>query len=369
MKVDYKIIDKILHWVALDSILVRKVSFELERILIQIRHQRIFSKCYADSPVYICGLARTGTTLLLEILSSSVQFASLTYRDMPFVLSPNLWKIFNWIGAKKGEKNERAHGDGVFTSYDSAEAFEEIFWKTFTDAAYIKLIAKGIDEPSDFILKKFAEYRFAVISSKIKTDSQCTPRYLSKNNSNIIRVDALVKNSSAKVLLVYRDPFDTSLSLLRQHKRFVKSQYSSPFILKYMNWLGHHEFGLGHVRFFEPIERQNCHYDPMSLDYWLDYYCNVYEVMANHKSSQISLIHYDSLCCDPLFFLGNLFKIVNLNEDVHNFAAMISKKNFSNARSSYPMKSELIDRAYSVYKNMLNDPRNVHVSEIYLVKL
>ena len=45
-----------------------------------------------QSHIFITGLPRSGTTSLLNFLYSSNQYASLTYRNMPFVLSPNLSK-------------------------------------------------------------------------------------------------------------------------------------------------------------------------------------------------------------------------------------------------------------------------------------
>ena len=41
--------------------------------------------------VFVSGLARSGTTILLNALYESDEFASLSYKDMPFVLAPNLW--------------------------------------------------------------------------------------------------------------------------------------------------------------------------------------------------------------------------------------------------------------------------------------
>ena len=39
-----------------------------------------------DNHVFVMGLARSGTTVLLNALYESSEFASLSYKDMPFVL-------------------------------------------------------------------------------------------------------------------------------------------------------------------------------------------------------------------------------------------------------------------------------------------
>ena len=75
--------------------------------------------------VFIFGLARSGTTILLNSLYSTNEYASTLYKDMPFVLSPNFSKIVN---KKNILKKERLHGDGISYDIDSPEAFDEIFF-------------------------------------------------------------------------------------------------------------------------------------------------------------------------------------------------------------------------------------------------
>ena len=85
---------------------------------------------YEDNHVFVAGLARSGTTILLNAINQSKQFASLSYEDMPFILAPNFWTKIN--PAKQYlDVKERAHGDGIKISMNSPEAFEEVFWKTF----------------------------------------------------------------------------------------------------------------------------------------------------------------------------------------------------------------------------------------------
>ena len=76
--------------------------------------------------VFVTGMARSGTTVLLNAIYESNSFASLTYQDMPFILSPNLWSKINKDGFEI-KKQERAHGDGISKNTSSPEAFEEVF--------------------------------------------------------------------------------------------------------------------------------------------------------------------------------------------------------------------------------------------------
>ena len=88
--------------------------------------------------VFIAGLARAGTTILMRSLYDTGLFRSLTYRDMPFVLMPITWSRFSSLLRAHKEEQVRAHGDRIKINFDSPEAFEEVFWMTFCKDDYIK---------------------------------------------------------------------------------------------------------------------------------------------------------------------------------------------------------------------------------------
>src|SRR3546814_21057586 len=65
-------------------------------------------------PVFVCGLARAGTTILLETLAGHPELGSHRYRDDPFVFTPMLWDAF--LARLPNERTtpaERAHADGI----------------------------------------------------------------------------------------------------------------------------------------------------------------------------------------------------------------------------------------------------------------
>ena len=123
---NYSLLERLFHNFALSSQLIREASFDLESAFIS-------SKSSNENHIFITGLARSGTTILLNSIYKSNVFASLTYADMPFVLAPNLWSK---ISFHKGDSTfqERFHGDGIKFSLKSPEAFEEVFWKTFDES-------------------------------------------------------------------------------------------------------------------------------------------------------------------------------------------------------------------------------------------
>ena len=122
----YSYLEKKLHNICLGNEIIKKSLFEIEKILF---HKSI--PVTNNNHVFVTGLPRSGTTALLELIYSSNEFGSLTYRDMPFVISPNLFSKFSW--KRKLDKKERMHSDGLFYDLDTPEAFEEVFFSTFSN--------------------------------------------------------------------------------------------------------------------------------------------------------------------------------------------------------------------------------------------
>ena len=117
---NYSKIQRFLHDFVLSKKNINKSLFELEK-MIYLKNKNIIKQ----SHVFITGLPRSGTTTLLNFLFSSNEYASLTYNNMPFILSPNFSKLFH---KKNITKKERLHGDGIDFDNNSPEAFDEIFF-------------------------------------------------------------------------------------------------------------------------------------------------------------------------------------------------------------------------------------------------
>ncbi len=83
----YSRTDRLLHRLAFAHPVLQKALGELESDLMAPR----FAQVEARRPVFVTGLPRAGSTLLLETLYATGEFATFTYREMPFVLAPILW--------------------------------------------------------------------------------------------------------------------------------------------------------------------------------------------------------------------------------------------------------------------------------------
>src|SRR5262249_11076078 len=81
-------------------------------------------------PIYVCGLARPGTPLLQEIVSSAPNVATHRMKDYPMLFTPYWWRRAT---AKLRPKppRERPHRDGVMVTTESPDAVEEMLWMAF----------------------------------------------------------------------------------------------------------------------------------------------------------------------------------------------------------------------------------------------
>ena len=205
---NYSWLQQKLHQLALSSQFIREMMFDVESSAISINKT-------GDNHVFVSGLPRSGTTILLNALYESDDFASLSYKDMPFVLAPNLWSKLSY-NKQDIDLVERAHGDGIKVSTDSPESFEEVFWMTFA-------------EDDRDTREKFKNY-VQLINYKYHKK-----RYLSKNNQNIRRLELISKIfPNSKILIPFRNPIQQAYSLLSQHKRFIEESRKDDFISNYM---------------------------------------------------------------------------------------------------------------------------------------
>ncbi len=302
----YSLSAKILHRIALGSRIVAEASFDIEQAL-----NKVDPEVMNETPVFVSGLARAGTTILMRSLYETNQFRSLTYRDMPFVLMPATWAKFSSNFQRDMPPMERAHGDSIVIDYDSPEAFEEVFWRVFYGQQYI-----GAEHLERHVLnnqacKQFRLYVAAVTGSTKPVDGL---RYLSKNNNNLLRLPGIKKSFPESIIIIpFREPVQHALSLYRQHKNFVSIQSDDKFSLKYMNWLGHHEFGLNHKPFiFSDDQIPTTVTSQNSIEYWLAQWVNAYNYTLEHAPVGTVFLSYEDLCLNPAKTLARLMTMLNI---------------------------------------------------------
>lgn len=304
----YSFSSRLLHRIALQSKIIAEISFDIENMIFSKKDHK-----FTENPVFISGLARSGTTMLMRYLHETGGFRSLTYQDMPFVLMPNLWKKLSFRQVA-GELKERAHQDGILVSLESPEAFEEVFWRVFTGDQYIFKDQLKILKTNTEVLSKFRDFvRNALLSS----DQPDKLRYLSKNNNNILRLSYLKQSfPEAKIVIPFRDPLQHALSLLNQHTHFSAIQKEDKFSLDYMNWLGHFEFGLNQKPFDlnnNEIFRAMENIPKSELDFWLLSWKNYYGFALENPEDSCLFFCYEEFCKSPSNVLQKLFPIIGVS--------------------------------------------------------
>ena len=322
---NYNLIEKILHKVALSSQFMREITFDAENSFVNLDPS-------SESHVFITGLARSGTTILLNSLYKSNEFASLTYADMPFVLAPNLWRKIYRQKIDFGLK-ERAHGDGIKFSIDSPEAFEEVFWKTF-------------EEDKSEVLSKFKVYIENILH---KYDKE---RYLSKNNQNIRRVNFLAESfPNSQILIPFREPSQHAYSLLRQHKKFINYSKKDNFISKYMKYIGHTEFGPNYKTLYED---DLLFKDDLNLNHWIEQWYFIYkDCFSKLKNKEnVIFISYEKMCNESDYWF-EILELLNI-KDFYSFKFKESFKDIN-----LQIDNDLKEKAISLYAEITESIQNL----------
>jgi hypothetical protein len=186
-------------------------------------------------PVYVCGLARAGTTMVLELLSTHEDMTAHAYKDFPFLFTPYMWNRFLQKFQKtEQDAVERSHNDGLMVTADSPEAFEEMLWRHFFKRNEV-LDAKSENEVFEVFYKAHIQKLLLAKGGE---------RYLSKANYLLTRLGYVAKICpDAQFIIPVRDPVWHVASLMKQDALFIEMQQDSRF-RSYLKHAGHFEFGL-----------------------------------------------------------------------------------------------------------------------------
>ena len=315
---NYSKIQKFLHDFVLSKKIINKSILELEKI-IYLKNKNIKNQ----SHVFITGLPRSGTTSLLNFLFSSNKYASLTYNNMPFILSPHLSRLFH---KKNITKKERLHGDGIDFDNNSPEALDEIFF----------------DNNEEFVKNELENYIQLVVLSNNKS------KYLSKNNLNYKRIDIIQSIFPDSIFLIpIREPLQHVNSLLNQYLHFSQLQREDDFIRRYMNYLGHNEFGLNHKPWNKPIHFN----DFNNINYWLEQWYLFYEFIYSKFQfyKNCYFVIYEELV-NPNY-VEKILKKIKLEKDKNIDLQFFRNSNKKELNLEYDMN--IFNKSQLLYQNFL----------------
>ena len=163
---EFSSLNRLLYNVVTSSKLLNKFLFEFEKLL--------FLKKIEDyknnKHIYVCGLPRSGTTIITNYIYNTKLFGSLIYKDMPFVICPNFFSRFTKSN-KQIISYERMHEDGIKININSPEALDHFFFLIFEEN-----YKENIIDYVNLILHKTSK-----------------KRYLSKNNNAYKKTNRFIK--------------------------------------------------------------------------------------------------------------------------------------------------------------------------------
>ncbi len=307
-----------LHYLVLGIPIIGKASFDVDCI-----GSKSNDSANAGNHVFISGLARSGSTILTRLLYESELFRSLTYRDMPFALMPKMWNQVINKSFNAGTLKERPHSDGIMVDFGSPEALEEIFWQVFAKHEYVSVSSVYEHQVKKDLVVRFRQYISNILTSNTGSSKS---RYLSKNNNNIVRLGAIQESfPQAQILIPFRDPIQQASSLLKQHEKFVRIHGENRFSLKYMNWLGHYEFGLNHRPFdlhgSKAMEVGN--FGVNDINYWLAQWIRVYSYVSLTAPATARFVCYEELCDISSDCLARVCDSITVPTDATRYRSII----------------------------------------------
>ena len=329
--------DRLFHRFALRSRAFRRFYFERECE----RNEHEFEPQREN--LFIAGVARSGSTALLNCLYASEAFASTCYRHMPFVTAPSLSRLVAAIPRKTVAASERRHGDGISVELDSPEALDGVFWSTYLDRQEDRILPF---DPGEELLRRYAMFIENLLLHSARD------RYLSKMNQRIELLPALAQYFERSLfLLPFRDPLQQAASLLRQQRNFSRL---SAYEAEYLRWLGHCEFGATHRGFYESHAQPISKFPIESLDYWLEQWHNAYSYLARLIDRHPNLI---PLCYERLASSTSAWRKLSQRIGAEVSGDLFDNRNDASIESSAQFDASLMDSCQELYLRLAEQDR------------
>lgn len=278
-------------------------------------HRHELDDVSIDRPIYIAGLARSGSTILLELLAGHPEVVTHRYRDFPPVYTPVFWnRAFAHIHAS-GKPVERAHKDRILVTPDSPEAMEEVIWRKFFPSCDDPTISAVLDASTrNRRFERFYEDHVRKILL-----IRGGRRYLSKGNYNVSRLAYVLRLfPHARFIVPVRDPRWHVASLMKQHRLFCEEQTRDPRIRRHMRRVGHFEFGLDRRPInlgdaADSAEIAALWASGEEVRGWSRYWSSIYRFVSDRIQGDpllrkhVLVVRYEDLCEQPRTTLESVF--------------------------------------------------------------
>lgn len=291
-------------------------------------HRDRLADINVERPIYIAGIARSGSTILLEAIAAHKDVGTHQYRDFPALFTPVWWNQAHQPTQADLFPTERAHGDGIMVTPASPEAMEEPIWMAFFRDAHNPHVSQCLDRDTN--KPRFASFYREHLQKLLYVRGRS--RYASKGNYNFTRLPYLqTMFPDARFVVPIREPVMHIASLMKQHRLFVEGETRHPRSLAHMQRVGHYEFGLdrrainvGDTPVIEEIERLWS--SDEEVRGWAKYWAHLYGWMADllqrddELRSATLVLRYEALCQYPEESLRRLLDHCDLSEDARTLA-------------------------------------------------
>lgn len=275
-------------------------------------------------PIYVTGLARSGSTLLLEILAEAPSVVSQRYKDFPPVFTPYAWnKLLTYMQSGPAEPAERAHKDGILVTMDSPEAMEEPLWMSFFPSLHDPRHSNVIEPDCDD--HGFGRFYAAHIRKLLAVRGGT--RYLAKANYQVTRLEYLLRLfPDARFILPVREPAAHIASLIKQHNLFTRGQQANPRARAHLRRVGHFEFGMDrapiHTGDSVATEKIISAWEAGDqLSGWITYWNTLHNyllerIVANHQlAAAARFVIFEQLCAEPRMQLAAITQHCGVDTD------------------------------------------------------
>lgn len=270
--------------------------------------QDVIANIAVEHPVYVAGLARSGTTVLLERLAAHPQVATHRYADFPPLLTPYWWnRWLSLVPHTREVAQERAHKDGIAVTSQSPEAFEEMLWMAFFphihDPTRCAVFGRQASHPA---FERFYDEHIRKLLAVRRRQ-----RYVAKGNYNLVRLGYLHKlYPEARFVVAIRDPVWHIASLMKQQRLFATGEANQPRALEHMRRVGHFEFGLDRRAINVGDDAMTARITELwetgqEVEGWALYWADIYRHVADVLDADPALreaclvVHYEDLCNQP----------------------------------------------------------------------
>lgn len=306
-----------------------------------------------DDPIFILGLARSGTSILSHYLCQFDNYKTFTYKNLPYIQLPIFWNYLSRFYYSGKHKFTRIHDDDIVIDKNSPDSFEELFWQ---------LNFKNYDKNKLSFLENIQDYSFENKYKKLILKLLYITKgsiYFSKNNNSIFRVKLLMKIfKNSKFIICIRNPLEQCYSLERVHKLFIKEQSNNKDFSKIMSMLGHYEFG--DTRLVPLTKNAN-----IINNYWKneqDYegYCylwhDIYEYVYNNWDPDRFILFDNNQVINDNNYINKVNDFLNLSSIDKNKINFKKNKNLYKYKVKTDIEKEnlyLLEKIkqYEIYKN------------------